>query len=161
MACGNTYGLLWIIVLLGHGLAATPARLWAHPSRTSTLCRLYAGVGSTHIDAVEAVSRLEVVEAELRATVSVAPEGIAAEHLDIVCCACYPPSRPVSCGGVTLPTQLGIPAHSHRHPEEEGASGAAVSTRGLARLHQRVKQVWRTLHGVYSVTEWRVLSSCH
>lgn len=62
MACGNTYGLLWIIVLMGHGLASVPLRLWQHPSRTARLDRMYATVSSTHADSVEAVQVLERVE---------------------------------------------------------------------------------------------------
>ncbi len=44
MALGNTYGVLIIIVLMGHGLVGVPKRLWQLSNNSRELDRLYMSV---------------------------------------------------------------------------------------------------------------------
>ena len=44
MALGNTYGVLLIIVLMGHGLVGLPKRLWQLSRNELELNRLYMSV---------------------------------------------------------------------------------------------------------------------
>ena len=49
MTIGNTYGVLLIIVLMGHGLIALPKRLWELGDYSSELIRLYLSVSSDNV----------------------------------------------------------------------------------------------------------------
>ena len=46
MALGNTYGVLLIIVLMGHGLVGLPKRLWQLSFNNRELNRLYMSVSA-------------------------------------------------------------------------------------------------------------------
>lgn len=149
MACGNTYGLLWIIVLMGLGLAEIPSRMWSYPSLEKKLHGLYAKVSYTHTDSVEVVQGLERIEK----CIACALQDILdnndcklAEYLDRLCSLCYSSNRPSSCGGVKLPAKLGNPSKQGADQSDtEDCRLNVVTVKGLAMLHRELKLVLNRL----------------
>lgn len=65
MAASNTYGMLWIIALLGHGLVDVPLKLYQRHSREDSLRRIYFRAVQLHDDRVEASFVQEDVERDV------------------------------------------------------------------------------------------------
>ncbi|CAM9213039.1 unnamed protein product [Laminaria digitata] len=65
MALANTYGLLFIILLLGHGLIQVPRQLWETSFNEKELQRLYFIATQVDTDKHDAMFELEAVERSL------------------------------------------------------------------------------------------------
>lgn len=78
MALGNTYGLLFVVVLLGNGLVEVPRKLWNSSFAEKELQRLYfksSLVDSNLHDAVCVLSDVEAEVVALREHLRQAPQG--------------------------------------------------------------------------------------
>jgi len=82
MALGNTYGLLFVVVLLGNGLVEVPRKLWNSSFAEQELQRLYFRSSLVDSDLHDAVCVLSDVEAEvtaMREQLRQTPQGRARE----------------------------------------------------------------------------------
>ncbi|KAF0696154.1 Aste57867_13070 [Aphanomyces stellatus] len=67
MTLANTYGLLWIIALLGHGFVSVPRKVWAFASPTAQLRETYFRAIQIHDDRVESMFIYEDVVRDVQA----------------------------------------------------------------------------------------------
>jgi hypothetical protein len=144
MALGNTYGLLFVVVLLGNGLVEVPRKLWKSSFPDQELKRLYFRSSLVDSDLHDAVCVLSDVEAEvsaLREQLRQSPP--AGEELALELDACMKILQDTRASfrhrpedmtlGMLLPrTPFGVNSHP--------TSGPPPSLAHLAGLHARLKK---------------------